>query len=127
MTHYQISDEHGDAVGSIQGLALYGRTLSDDEDADVWSLCCAAVHAVRRWTTWGSVRGMGPLRSEKSDAERDLVDDDKGCASQGGYSDRRLCTVDADGWVNDAETGDSIWPYGRTHRALRVAREAVRS
>jgi hypothetical protein len=72
-----------------------------------------------RWITWGSVRGQGPIRSTCMDAERDLTEDREGCAAQGGYSDREVYGIDADGYVVD-DDGGNVWPYGRTNPALRI-------
>ena len=74
---------------------------------------------VLRWTTWGSVRGQGPIRVTHKEAERDLDRDAQGCAEQGGYSDRDIYGIDAEGWVVD-ERGGNVWPYGQTSPALRI-------
>lgn len=75
---------------------------------------------IKGWTTWGSVRGLGPVRKTEAEASRDLERDQEGCSSQGGYSDRDLYAIDEDGYVVDPATGDNIWPHGRTSRALKV-------
>ena len=50
-----------------------------------------------QYTTYGSVRGQGPVRDSLEAALRDLENDGDGCAAQGGYSDRRVYAIDADG------------------------------
>lgn len=53
------------------------------------------------WGTYGSVRGMGPLRASRKEAERDQDRDCDDCrAVPGGdcYSDRYVVAVDADGY-----------------------------
>ena len=52
-----------------------------------------------RWVTWGDVRGQGPVRRTAARAARDLAADEQGCESQGGYSDRAVYAVDADGYL----------------------------
>ena len=78
-----------------------------------------------KWATWGSVRGLGPVRSLIGSAIEDLERDRIDCRSQGGYSDRELYAVDADGYVIDPDTGANVYPYGRTHHALKVRKEAL--
>src|SRR3954468_22005112 len=73
-----------------------------------------------KWTTWGPVRGMGPIVEAREDAERSLRADVFGCARQGGYSDREVFEVDEEGFLHDAE-GDYVWPsHGRSLGAVRV-------
>lgn len=52
-----------------------------------------------RYTTYGSVRGQGPVRDTEDAAERDLLRDRKGCRAQGGYSDRELAYIGEDGYL----------------------------
>lgn len=85
-----------------------------------------ATKTIIGYTTWGSVRGLGPIRPVDNSlaeaqqlAERDLRDDQDGCRKQRGYSDRDVYAIDEEGYVVDAD-GDNVWPHGRTHRALRV-------
>lgn len=75
---------------------------------------------INGWTTWGMVRGLGPVRDSQDAALRDLTDDSEACGNQGGYSDRDLYAIDQDGYVVDPDTGDNVWPNGRTSRALKV-------
>jgi hypothetical protein len=74
------------------------------------------------WTTWGDVRGLGPIRgvNERGQAECDLKADGHGCRQQGGYSDRSLYAIDADGYLVEPGTDINVYPYGRTHAALKV-------
>jgi hypothetical protein len=60
------------------------------------------------WGTYGSVRGYGPLRATREQAEGDLRADVSGCHRQHGYSDRQVVAVDADGvcWAVDYD-GDA--------------------
>ena len=52
------------------------------------------------FSTYGSVRGCcGHRHTTLSGAARCLARDRAGCASQGGYSDRSLVLVDADGYL----------------------------
>lgn len=74
---------------------------------------------IKAWTTWGSVRGPGPVRTTEAEALRDLEADQAGCSKQGGYSDRHVYAIDEDGYVVD-DDGDNVWPHGRTSRALKV-------
>lgn len=64
-----------------------------------------------RYTTYGSVRGMGPLRDDADDADQDLRRDAAGCRMQGGYSDRGVCYVDRDGWLYH-DPGCQDWVAG---------------
>ena len=79
-----------------------------------------------RYTTWGSVRGMGPIRTTAEQAERDLTSDRRGCRRQGGYSDRSVYAIDDDGYVveldedGQPDSERNVYPYGRTSAALRA-------
>lgn len=79
-----------------------------------------------RYVTWGSIRGMGPIRKTIEQAERDLRADQRGCRRQGGYSDRFVYAIDADGYVvglnldGGPDSDANVFPYGRTSAALRV-------
>lgn len=76
------------------------------------------------YVTWGSVRGLGPVRTDRQRAERDLLDDQNGCRKQGGYSDRDVYGIDNEGYVVTIE-GENVYPYGRTCAALRLTRRAA--
>lgn len=99
--------DRGVAVGEV-GRTTYYRHVGKRQPAKMI-----------RWTTWGSVRGQGPIRETRAEAERDYDDDARGCARQGGYSDRAVYGIDEDGWVVD-DQGGNVWPHGRTSRALKV-------
>jgi len=73
--------------------------------------------------TYGSVRGYGPLRATQSEAERDLDDDITGCRGQGGYSDREVVAVDADGCCWEDDDGEiGAWVAGPGgHRAAHYS------
>lgn len=80
-----------------------------------------------RYTTYGPVRGMGPIRDEEIEAQADLMEDRDGCASQGGYSDRMVYEIDKDGYLMD-DDGNPVWPpHGRSTGAVRVPDEKVQS
>lgn len=79
------------------------------------------------YTTWGSVRGMGPVRMTRAEAEADLAHDAKGCSKHGGYSDREVYAIDGDRYVVDADDHKSnVYPYGPTGAALRLGRGDAR-
>lgn len=84
-----------------------------------------AVMSAIGYTTWGSVRGMGPLRADLAAAERDYYGDQSACERQGGYSDREVVSIDADGILYRLD-GSIVWPsHGRTSGAVRVDPDAV--
>jgi hypothetical protein len=65
------------------------------------------------FTTYGSVRGCCGHRHEtRQSADACLADDQAGCSSQGGYSDRAVVLVGDDGYLYhdmgqmQAEDGD---------------------
>ena len=73
------------------------------------------------WTTYGSVRGQGPARLTREEAERDLRADAISCERAQGYSDRAVCRI---GWTGRLETpsGDAVWPpHGRSTGAVRAS------
>ena len=76
---------------------------------------------MKGYTTWGSVRGMGPVRQTLAEADYDLAADQEGCASQRGYSDREVYSIDNEGYVVDM-IGANVYPHGRTNSALRLGR-----
>jgi len=81
----------------------------------------ATVYGIVGYTTWGSVRGQGPVRSALSQANEDLTDDRRACESLGGYSDRVVVVVDEDGFLHH-EDGAYVWPsHGRANGAVRAA------
>jgi len=65
------------------------------------------------------VRGQGPVRTTYEAAERDLRADIYGCASQGGYTDRAIYEIDAEGYLVDPETGDNVYEGSGTNGAVR--------
>lgn len=69
--------------------------------------------AIIAWGTYGSVRGYGPPRLTFAEAQKDRQSDARGCASQGGYSDREVVAVDAHGTCWKFEDG-VVGPYVRT-------------
>lgn len=73
------------------------------------------------YVTYGDVRGMGPLRETREQAERDLARDRAACGgSNGGYSDREVYEVDEDGFLI-GEDGGPVWPsHGRSAGAVRA-------
>ena len=81
-----------------------------------------AIAVVKGYTTWGSVRGMGPVRKTLAKADHDLAADQEGCASQRGYSDREVYAIDDEGYVVDTVTGANVYPHGRTSSALKLGR-----
>lgn len=79
----------------------------------------------QRWVTWGDVRGMGEIRDTRQEADRDLMEDRTTCYAQGGYSDRAVYQVDADGYLFREVGGEGayVWPSsGRSTGAVRVPR-----
>ena len=76
-----------------------------------------------RYTTYGDVRGQGPIRKTEAAAEADLIKDQKGCKSQGGYSDRSLCYIGDDGFLyRDSACTEVVWPSsGRSNGAVRAS------
>ena len=76
-----------------------------------------------RYTTYGSVRGMGPIRETLEEAERDLTADQTGCRKQGGYSDRSIAYVGDDSYLyHDEDCQDWIaGPGGRTSGGIQVS------
>lgn len=75
-----------------------------------------------KYTTYGSVRGgCGHQHRTVEAAERCLNDDQNGCASQGGYSDRRVCEV-RDGYLYEVGGGEDDWIAGEGGRSCGAAR-----
>ncbi len=55
-----------------------------------------------RYTTYGSGRqGCGHKHRSLEAANRCLDRDARGCAKQGGYSDRVVCRIDEDGYISN--------------------------
>lgn len=75
-----------------------------------------------KYTTYGDVRGQGPVRDTLAQAEQDLADDQSGCSKQRGYSDRRVCYVGDDGYLyHDADCTDWVaGPGGRTSGGIKA-------
>jgi hypothetical protein len=74
-----------------------------------------------RYTTYGAVRGMGPIRTERRVAERDMKSDQDGCAKQGGYSDRDVYEIDSEGFLRTIGNRMLVWPSsGRSNGAVRL-------
>ena len=83
------------------------------------------VREPKAWVTWGSVRGLGPVRATEDEARRDASEDHDGCTEHGGYSDRDVYAIDDDGFafavdVDGRVIDDYVWPHGRSGRALKV-------
>lgn len=144
-----LADDNYDQV-AVCDLALDGKIDMDDYtiissewDArlrkmtreEAYTMCANAINSAHtimspdgnpivRWSSWGSVRGQGPIRLTRARAEDDLDRDAQGCAEQGGYSDRDLIAIDAEGWCwRDVGGGSKlqlVWPYGRHRRALKI-------
>lgn len=51
------------------------------------------------WGSYGAVCGYGVCSESRPVVDRDLADHREGCASQGGYSDRRIVAVDDEGYL----------------------------
>ncbi len=119
------AEQAADLCGSCGGSPIPGiaRWLCDCEPPAVPARGPVLVAWVA-WVTWGSVRGEGPTRATEEQAERDARADAHGCRRQGGYSDRQVYGVDADGWARTSE-GGYVWPHGRTSRALQVDLSAL--
>lgn len=77
-----------------------------------------------RYVSWGSVRGLGPIRDSEAEAEADVRRDGADCAKlgNGAYSDRRVYAIDDEGYLYREPYGVRLYayPYGRSHGALRV-------
>lgn len=76
--------------------------------------------------SYGSTRGHGPFRLSLAEADGDVESDARGCARQGGYSDRQVVAVDADGCCyavdEDGVANEDEWipgPGGLTSGAAR--------
>lgn len=65
------------------------------------------------FTTWGPVRGLGPLQASEEAALRDLHADRDGCSRLDGRSHRRLFEVDGEGFLCEIDTGRRIHQHGR--------------
>ena len=73
------------------------------------------------FTTYGAVRlGCGHRHKSVAAAERCLTRDRDGCASQRGYSDRSIYTVDEDGYLIDLDGAPLYPPSGRSSGAVRL-------
>jgi len=76
-----------------------------------------------KFTTWGDVRGQGPVYDNAEAADRSLVRDQKACGARGGYSDREVYSIDDEGFLRD-ELGHVVYPAsGRSHGAVRNERK----
>jgi len=75
-----------------------------------------------RYTTWGPVRGLSPIRHRtRGAAERELARDQRGCRAQGGYSDRTVAVVVGGRLYHDEEATAPVWPSsGRTNGSVRA-------
>lgn len=75
----------------------------------------------QKYTTYGPVRGLGPIRTSIDAAQRDLKNDQYGCyRGCGGYSDRRVYAIDADGYLVD-DFGRFVYPsHGKSMGAVRA-------
>lgn len=75
------------------------------------------------YTTYGSVRGCCGHRHRTPEAAQACIDrDQRGCASQGGYSDRSIATVGPNGYLYRDEACED-WipgPGGRSNGAARL-------
>ncbi len=75
---------------------------------------------MQRFTTYGHVRGQGPVRTTQDEAFRDLALDRHGCVMQGGYSDRDVVRITDTGRL-ETLTGEPVWPsHGRSTGAVRA-------
>lgn len=73
------------------------------------------------YTTYGPVRGQGPVRETEPAAREDLESDQSGCAAQGGYSDRAVVGIVDERLVT--LEGEYVWPaHGRSHGVVKVER-----
>ena len=74
------------------------------------------------YTTYGSVRGQcGHTHATPGDAQWCLERDRRGCEGSGGYSDRQVAEIGADGLLYRSVAQDD-WvpgPGGRTNGAAR--------
>lgn len=120
----RLADERGESV------YLYEIPVRVDNDGDSLDESEEIAPTAKRdligWTTWGSVRGMGPVRETLEEAQTDLELDQQGCEEQRGYSDRDVYAIDHEGYVVHPETGDNVYPYGRTSAALKLGRGDAR-
>lgn len=79
---------------------------------------------MKRWTTWGAVRGCcGIAYQSRAAAERAIARDAAGCRSQGGYSDRRVAAIVGGRLYHDDAGTDPVWPsHGRGTGAVRFGK-----
>jgi hypothetical protein len=74
------------------------------------------------YTTAGSVRGQcGHLHETTTLADRCLARDRAGCAIQGGYSDRQIARIDAEGFLYDLDGEWIAADGGPTNGAMRFS------
>ena len=74
------------------------------------------------YTTYGSVRGgCGHRHKTIRAAEHCLDRDQRGCSSQGGYSDRSVCEV-RNGCLYEVGGNDTDWIAGEGGRSCGAAR-----
>lgn len=77
-----------------------------------------------KFTTYGDVRGQGKVFDTQHAAENSLAADQRGCAKQGGYSDRQVVAIDEDGYLRQIEDGKAagyIWPsWGKSSGAVKA-------
>lgn len=80
---------------------------------------------MRGYTTYGSVRDQsGVLHRTREAAERSLARDQRGCRSQGGYSDRDVVVVGDDDYLYRDEQCTDWVPScgGPSNGAMRFRR-----
>ncbi len=80
--------------------------------------------------SYGSVRGYGPLRGTREEAESDVRSDGEGCQQQGGYSDRAVVVVDSEGCCyypgeDGGDDGELSWVPGAGGRTGGAARYEI--
>lgn len=79
---------------------------------------------IRGWTTYGDIRGQCGHLHKSRKAAQDCADrDQRGCASQRGYSDRDVHAVDADGYLTYDDGNHVPNIGGRTSGALKFSRD----
>lgn len=110
-------------IARIAGLEITRKlaTVSTDEDArhaERVALQAGAppqeVLAVTRkalfqgdpvaWTTYGPLRGRGPIRKSRKEALLDLQRHSEECRRAGRYSDRTVVWLDKNGYIYDNDT-----------------------
>lgn len=112
--------------GDTAQVTLCDRALDGDDSAR--TQCQDAIDSARamddsdatpiRYSTYGSVRGFGPLRDSRKSAEGDLTHDRIACRRRGGYSDRQLVEISGDGYAYHDLASDN-WVRGDDGHGIR--------